>query len=100
MNRVVLCYVERSGGQWQGLCLDFDIAVQGNSLEEVLDGLKAGIGMYIEAAKEMPEADRHRLLHRRAPLLVRLAISLRLFWAGLRGGGTGDRCDMMMPCPA
>ena len=35
MRKLLRCYAERHHGQWEAFCLDFDIAVQGSSFEEV-----------------------------------------------------------------
>ena len=75
-NRRFRCFAEERDGVWTGYCLDFDLAVDGRSLEEVIGSLNAAIRLYLEEVGTLPEADRRRLLHRRAPLSLRL----RFLW--------------------
>lgn len=75
----VICYLHGTPGHWEGLCMDFDIAVQGRSQEEVDELLREAIATYVEdAMKEDPKTCR-RLLRRRAPLWlqVKLAVASR-----------------------
>lgn len=60
-------------GEWEAICLDFDLAVQGATFEEVQANLNEAIGAYAAAALEEPEPSRSYLLTRRAPFLTRLA---------------------------
>ncbi len=71
------CYAYGSGDCWHGICTDLDIAVDGGSYQEVEATLGICIKMYLESISELPEAERSRLLARRAPwhLRARLAIS-------------------------
>lgn len=46
-----LCYFERSGDEWEGISVDYDIAVCGRSADEVKTLLKSAILSYIEDAK-------------------------------------------------
>ena len=62
------CYIERKSDGWRGICVDLDIAVQGDSYDEVVSSLKDGIEVYYETVMSLPEADRKRLLHRPVPL--------------------------------
>jgi hypothetical protein len=76
------------GDQWEAYCLDYDLAVQGRSFEEVQSSLVQAIHMYLDTALSEPEPIRSRLLNRRAPFLVRLTWALRLFWSALFGHAT------------
>ena len=38
---VLFCYAEGSGNAWEAICLDFDIAVQGTSDQDVMNKLNA-----------------------------------------------------------
>ncbi len=39
-------------GDWEAICVDFDIAVQGRSLNEVLARLESAVSDYVAAARE------------------------------------------------
>ena len=66
------CYAEGRDGDWEAICLDLDIAVQGRSFEEVSTSLREGIALYLEAVADLPPDERGELLRRRAPFTVRL----------------------------
>lgn len=85
--RRLRCYAHSEGAGWEGICLDLDIAVQANSLEEVVLLLNEAVGSYIEDAKAEEAATARRLLDRRAPLGVRL----RYLLAAMRHLVSGDR---------
>jgi predicted RNase H-like HicB family nuclease len=70
-NRTVHCYAAGRNGAWEAICLDFDIAVQGNAFEEVLSSLQDAISLYHESVANLPPRERGGLLHRPAPLSVR-----------------------------
>lgn len=40
---VLLCYAEGSGNAWEGICLDFDLVVQGTSAQDVMNKLEVAI---------------------------------------------------------
>jgi hypothetical protein len=71
-ERVLSCYaVGRGEHSWEAICLDLDIAVQGDSFADVSHKLGEAIHSYIESVVVLPEADQNRLLNRRAPWHVR-----------------------------
>lgn len=72
MRRVLRCYAEGHEGGWEAFCLDLDIAVQGESFEEVFHALSDAIKLHVETVMTLPEAERARLLDRPAPLGIRL----------------------------
>lgn len=62
------CYANKDGDQWQAFCIDFGLAVQGDSLQEVKTKLFVMIKEYLYDAlvgedKEYAE----QLLNRKAP---------------------------------
>ncbi len=83
MPKAVLCVASGHGSQWEAFCLDFDLAVQGESFEEVRRLLTDAIEMYVQTAEAEPEPNRSRLLARKAPFLVRLMWAWRVFWSTL-----------------
>jgi hypothetical protein len=73
MTRYLYCVAHHRGEQWEAICLDFDLAVQGRTFEDVQARLQEAIGTYVEDALAQPEPSRSKLLHRRAPLTARLS---------------------------
>ena len=73
--RRVHCFAKGVPGDWEGICIDFDIAVQGKSFDEVRTLLDEAVHSYvIDACAEEPSTAR-RLLNRKAPLSVRLGLA-------------------------
>jgi len=67
------CYVERKSGHWQAFCIDLNLAVQGESQEEVVQKLHQQIHDYLRdifEGEDRPYAA--QLLNRKAPLSLRL----------------------------
>jgi hypothetical protein len=65
---IVKCYAEQESGCWVAVCLDFNLASQGDSFEEVKSKLEAQIFDYVHDA--LVGEDKHdttQLLSRRAP---------------------------------
>lgn len=97
------CIAHGRDGQWEALCLDLDLSVQGNTFPEVMASLKQAITAYVHDAIELERPD---LLARRAPWHVRTIWTLRLLWATIRGHRF-DKHDSRevtigfpVPCPA
>ncbi|HEV2563199.1 MAG TPA: hypothetical protein VGT78_13755 [Rhizomicrobium sp.] len=85
-DEVVLVCVARGHAQdWEAFCLDFDLAVQGVSLEDVRDRLEDAIEDYVHAAMSEAEPTRSQLMGRRAPFFVRLQWALRFFIGTISG---------------
>jgi hypothetical protein len=66
---IVKCYSEQDGVCWVAVCLDFNLAAQGDTFEEVKGKLEAMIAEYVYDA--LAGEDKHyaaQLLLRRAPL--------------------------------
>lgn len=102
MTKRVLCYAHGRPNAWEALCLDFDIAVQGASFDEVKALLDEAIRTYVEdACAESPETAR-QLLNRRAPLWLRakLVASFLLHMAFRRDGAREYQAGFDLPCPA
>jgi hypothetical protein len=89
-SRSLHCYAEGRNGDWEAICLDLDIAVQGGSFEEVFGSLREAISLYLESVADLSPEERRDLLQRRAPFPIRfkfLAHALR----GLFANSDGDR---------
>ena len=85
-----MCFARGHQGSWEALCLDFDIAVQGVSFEDVHRDLVDAIGEYVAAAREEDDVTREKLLNRRVPWHVRLQWILQFVWYGIRPLGNAD----------
>lgn len=107
--RKVTCYAWGVPGDWEALCVDFDLAAQGKSLEEVRRELGDAIECYLESVMDGPAEERRRFLNRKAPLTLRLRLALlhRAFTltASLRARGgkpgfTRSAFALVAPLPA
>lgn len=102
-NQPLVCIaVEHSDG-WEAFCLDFDLAVQGRSFDEVKRDLHQAIKMYVEAASAEPEPARSQLLCREAPFFTRLMWAWRLFLATISRRANRDTSapiEFPVACPA
>lgn len=74
--RNVTCHAWGVPGDWEAICVDFDLAAQGESLEEVRNQLTDAIETYTEYIAELPETEQTRFLNRKAPLGLRLRLAL------------------------
>jgi len=89
MTRTLHCYAHGDESGWEAICLDLDVAVQGDSFDDVYRGLNEAITLYVESLADLPAPDRDRLLREAAPLAVRfkfLALALRAFFLGRTRG--------------
>ena len=66
--RTLHCYAEGRDGEWEAICLDLDIAVQGRTFEEVFGSLQEAISLYLETVADLPADQQPPLLHRPVPL--------------------------------
>lgn len=101
MHRTLYCYAEGKGREWEAICLDLDIAVQGHSFAEVYQSLNEAIDVYLESVEALPEAEQARLLSRKAPLRVRV----KFFWFAFKSlfsGGDDDNqhAEFTLAAPA
>lgn len=71
------CYAFRENSNWQAICTDLDISVQGNSLEDAKLSLEEAVSGFLEVLEGESEADRRRLLNRRSPTLLRTLLYMR-----------------------
>jgi hypothetical protein len=99
--RTLLCFARGHEGSWEGLCVDYDIAVQGASFGQVQADLAAAIADYVEAAMGEDQATSAKLLARRAPLRVRLMWTARILWTAWRRDADRDTsASFPVACPA
>ena len=98
--RIIRCYAEGRPGKWEAFCLDFDLAVQGSSFQDVYDKLDEQVALYLDSVKDLPAADQLRLLNRRAAWLW-LQVFAEAFWSGLFAqGGEIERHSYSRPLEA
>jgi predicted RNase H-like HicB family nuclease len=100
-NRTLHCYAEGRDGNWEAICLDLDIAVQGRSFEEVFSSLQEAVSLYLETVADVEPDEQRALLRRSAPLSVRLKF-LAHASRGLFGDDDGhsQRHQFTMPLAA
>lgn len=99
MLRNFYCVVHGRGNEWEGLCLDLDLAVHGRSFDEVKQLMSEAVCTYVEDALKEAEPSRSRLLSRRAPLRVRIYWAMRIALAALRGRGQDGDLPIGYPEP-
>lgn len=99
--RELPCFARSHAGDWEGICVDFDIAAQGRSFNEVREALEEAVAEYVAAAHEEDEETRAKLLNRRAPLWVSLIWTARVLWSAWRRRPNGDTsASFPVDCPA
>lgn len=95
-------YAHGKPGEWEAICVDFDIAVQGTSFDEVRAMLNEAVASYVEDAMAEAPADRDRLLNRHAPLWVKFKFAAA-FLAHISFGRSRSKelqAGFDIPCPA
>lgn len=100
---IVTCYVEGRGDQWEGVCLDFDLAVHGRSFGDVSKKLDSAIHEYLDYLGTLPDGDRLRLVNRPVPLRVRVGFMARVLasWLFRSRGDDGNHWNAYtLPCAA
>ena len=95
------CFAEERDAVWEALCVDLDIAVQGESFEQVYRDLRAAVEQYVAYVRTLPTNEQQRLLGRMAPFslrwrFARAALALALTRSGTRGG----RAEFTLPAAA
>lgn len=103
MNQILRCYAWGRRAEWQAICVDLDIVVQGSSVEEAKDILRACVDDYLDIVAGMPLEEQQHLLHRRSPwgLRAKLAFRAWLPWNRRRDAGpVGFPVRASQPLPA
>ena len=77
-SKAIWCYAEGKPGNWEAVCLDFDLAVQGGSFDEVYKELNESITVYLEYVTGLPKEEQGRFLNRKVPLNLRFKFVLIL----------------------
>jgi hypothetical protein len=89
-SRSLRCYAEGRNGDWEAICLDLDIAVQGGFFEEVFSSLQEAISLYLKSVTDLPPQEQRALLYRPAPFPVRFKFLTQAL-RGLFADSDGDR---------
>lgn len=101
MDRSLLCYAKGRAGDWEAICLDLDISVQGESFDEVYGSLNESIEVFVETVMELPESDQARLLRRRSPWSVRLTFFRYVLRSLIgRSNNDNDQAQFTVACHA
>ena len=74
--RKLTCYAWGKPGDWEALCIDYDLAAQGDSFEEVRSELADAVETYLDYVSDLPEKERRVFLNRKSPLPLRLKLLL------------------------
>ena len=74
--RKLTCYAWGRPGDWEAICVDYDIPAQGVSLEEVRRELTDAVDTYLDYVADLPDSEQRAFLNRKAPLSLRLRLSL------------------------
>ena len=83
MEFKVRCYAYGAGKDWQAICVDLDIAVDGGSLREARDSLVSCIELYLERVAELPEEEQKQFLARKSPWHVRLKLAYKAWLSNI-----------------
>ena len=70
MSLRLRCFAYRSRQSWEAICADLDIAVFGDTINEVVASLEICIQMHLEGVSELPPGEQDHLLVRRSPWYV------------------------------
>ena len=106
MNDLLTCFARGHRGHWEAICLDLNIAAQGESFQEVKDFLERSIDTYVKYAMKEDAATREQLLRRRAPFFnpvdwtAGFAIANVLGHRGRRAGNIDESAAFAVPCHA
>ena len=76
-------YAWGRGGDWEAICTDLDLAVQGTSLQEVREEIRNAIDTYLEYLGELPKDEQDRLSKQKSPLSLRMNLRLQCWISGL-----------------
>jgi hypothetical protein len=97
----VQCFARGRPGDWEAMCVDLDISVQGSSFEEVKALLDQAVAGFVRDAQEEDERNAARLLRRRAPFHVRWKLAFQYLIHTLTTSPEDDcRAGFDLYCPA
>ena len=97
--RTLHCFTEGRDGDWEAICLDLDIAVQGLSFEGIRFAAGGDLTLFPDR-RRLPADQRPGLLDRPVPLPVRLMFLTRVVRGLFSGGDDTQRRQFTMPVAA
>ena len=101
LKRSLQCFAHGRDGDWEAICVDLDIAVQGKSFGEVQQSLNEAVRSYVELVSLEDDSAKESLLNRRAPWHVTAKLWIGLVISGLMDGRRGEeQASFPLPCPA
>ena len=81
-ERELIGFARGKPGDWEAICIDLDIAVQGRSFAEVQRLLNEAVADYLATVAEIQDEDqRVMLLTRATPLRTTLLWTFRVLWS-------------------
>ena len=85
MNNLNLrCYAYGGGASWEAICVDLNVAVCGNSQQEVRASLRTAVDLYLETVATLPTAEQDGFLSRCAPWHTRAKLAILTWLSALR----------------
>src|SRR6266478_4745868 len=88
---ILSCYAVGRPDGWEAICVDFDVAVQGESFADVTQKLGEALRSYGEYVNSLPPEERERFLKRRAPWYVRARMAANVIRTLLFHGGDSSK---------
>ena len=83
MQIEVRCYAYGADNDWQAICVDLDISVDGDSLREARDSLISCIELYLKRVAELPENQPKQHLTRISPWQVRWKLACKAWLSSI-----------------
>ena len=74
------CYLVERDGLWEGLCMDYDIAVRGRTSNDTRDRLGIAVRRYVADLMDEAGSGSAERRARRAPWKVRTVLAIRAAW--------------------
>jgi len=100
MKNLIRIHAEGQDKLWKAGCLDFDVAVRGDSLQDGLESLDIAMSEYVQYIRRLPEGEQSALLGRKAPFALFIKFAWLVFQAILKPNSNGDgRAGIMLPSP-
>ena len=103
MKNLIRIYAEGQDKLWKVVCLDFDVAVRGDSFQDALESLDIAMSEYVQYIRRLPEDEQSALLGRKAPFALLIKFAWLVFQAIFKPNSNGDgegRAGIMPPSPA
>ena len=101
MEHSLTCYAWREADQWEAICVDFDIAAEGRTLEDATQQLSDAVISFLDNVNDLPEVDRRILCARKSPRLLRwrLAVACKVWtwWRALSIGQSDGYTTVDLP---